>query len=65
MMSLVDHVYNDVQFDDPPEADLLTGLKRVDILAEACHYGHVDCVEKSQRNYMAWMMEGSPDINNP
>lgn len=64
-MNLINQVYNDVQFNDPPEADLLTGLKRVDVLTEACHYGHTDCVERSLNNYRSWMLEGNPDINNP
>lgn len=64
-MSLIEHVYNDVQFNDPPEADLLTGLKRVDVVTTACHFGHDDCVEKCRRNFAAWMLESNPEFNNP
>lgn len=65
VMSLIEHVYNDVQFNDPPEADLLTGLKRVDVVTTACHFGHDDCVEKCRRNFAAWMLESNPEFNNP
>lgn len=62
---MIDHVYKDVRFDDPPESDMLRGYKRVDILTAACHLGYPDCVENSVRVFANWMSDPNPDRINP
>lgn len=59
----IENVYAEVGFQDI--GDLLTVLKRVDILNAACHLGMKDCVSNCMRQYYNWMNEANPDINNP
>lgn len=66
MLSLIQHVYEDVKFDAPvEEPDLLRDMKRVDTLNTACHFGYEDCVRQSVNNYQLWMLEANPELNNP
>lgn len=64
-LSLLSKVYNMVGFEDPPNSDMLTVHKRVDVLTAACHLGLSDCITQSIKKFNMWFHEGNPDNNNP
>lgn len=64
-LHLIDRMYKDVTFNDPPGTEMLVGYMRTDILMVACHLGHKECVQNSQHEFKKWQSEHSPDIMNP
>lgn len=62
---LIDRVYTNVNFNDPPDTEMLIGYMRADILMVACHLGHRECVANSQREFKKWQSEHNPDVKNP
>lgn len=64
-LSRLENVYKLVGFDDPPNSDLLTVYKRIDILRASCHLGHKDCINQSIALFHNWFHEANPDKNNP
>lgn len=63
-LHLIDHVYRDVRFNDPPSTEMLIGYMRTDIMMVACHLGHRECVENSQVAFKKWQEAKNPDLVN-
>jgi hypothetical protein len=57
MNSLIDPLYNDVNFEESSSDPLLLIYIRGDALEWACKLGSTDCIKKSQDAYSAWMKD--------
>lgn len=64
-LHLIERIYKEVSFNDPPGTDMLIGYMRTEIMMIACHLGHKECVQNSQTEFKKWQSVHAPDEVNP
>ncbi|KAL5283636.1 hypothetical protein ACFFRR_006103 [Megaselia abdita] len=64
LLRLLTYIYNSVGFKDS-HYDMLTVVKREEILSMACKLGHEDCIRQSINYFENWKAVTMPDRENP
>ncbi|KAJ0178640.1 hypothetical protein K1T71_005415 [Dendrolimus kikuchii] len=61
VLRLLSGAVGDVGWQLSANESVITAQYRVDLLASACHFEHMDCMQNAVRMYTNWMISPNPD----
>ncbi|KOB73139.1 Protease m1 zinc metalloprotease, partial [Operophtera brumata] len=64
VLRLLSGAVNEVGWEVSANESVIRAQQRVDLLASACHFEYVNCLENAVRMYANWMLAPNPDSYN-